>query len=68
MRKFLSTIAVSGLLLGAAAITAPAANADPIECKGQSTSEKEPRGGKFECVNPGGGTPDGAVVSKNKNR
>jgi hypothetical protein len=51
MRKFLSTVAISGLLLGAAAITAPTATAAPITCPEGQKVVKLPGGGGWDCQN-----------------
>lgn len=66
MRKFLSTVAISSLLLGAAAITAPAATAAPITCPEGQTVTKAPQGGGFFCQNNGGDS-SGADKTKNPN-
>lgn len=64
MRKLLSSIAVSGLLFTALAVTAPAATAAPITCPGGQTAEKV--NGGWDCVNKPG-NPTGAENPKNPN-
>ena len=57
-------LAVLALLIGMAIAAMPFAQAQaaPIKCQGSATPQKV--NGQWVCVNPGGGTPSGAIRSK----
>ena len=54
MRRTITAICALPLFVGGALLVAPPANADPITCPGNQTSERVD--GQWTCVNPAGNT------------